>query len=181
MAMDQTTTTYKDIPGFPGYRIGDDGSVWSRWIACRQGRRFTDKWKRLKTTLCNHGYPRVNLTSPGGKHSTRRVHRIVLEVFIGAQPDEMECRHLNGDKTDNRLRNLAWGTRDENRGDNHALGAYRKGENHPNAKLTEDIVRAIRTRYAAGGVFQKTLAAEYGVSVTKIATIVSYQSWKHLS
>ena len=22
---------YRDVPGFPGYRIGDDGGVWSRW------------------------------------------------------------------------------------------------------------------------------------------------------
>ena len=29
---DQSITTpvvYKDIPGFPGYRAGDDGSIWS--------------------------------------------------------------------------------------------------------------------------------------------------------
>ena len=22
---------YRDVPGWPGYRVGDDGSVWSLW------------------------------------------------------------------------------------------------------------------------------------------------------
>jgi site-specific DNA-cytosine methylase len=24
---------YRDVPGFPGYRVGDDGSVWPRYRA----------------------------------------------------------------------------------------------------------------------------------------------------
>lgn len=181
MATGQSTTTYKDIPGFPGYRVGDDGSVWSAWVACRFGRKLTDRWKQMKTPPNAKGYLRVNLSLAARKtYRTLRVHRLVLEVFIGPCPEGMEARHLNGIKADNRLENLAWGTPEENRSDNHDLGVYAHGEAHTQVKLTESDVRSIRDRYAAGGIFMRELAAEYGVELTTIHAIVHRRSWKHV-
>lgn len=59
--------------------------------------------------LDGHGY----LTVKGAG----LVHRLVLRAFVGACPPGQVCRHLNGDKKDNRLSNLAWGTLLENRQD----------------------------------------------------------------
>jgi len=43
------------------------------------------------------------------------VHRMVLEAFVGPPPDGTKIsRHLNGDPSDNRLNNLAWGTSSDN-------------------------------------------------------------------
>src|SRR5258708_5323391 len=42
------------------------------------------------------------------------VHYIVLRAFRGERPEGMVCRHLNDVKTDNRLENLAYGTRAQN-------------------------------------------------------------------
>lgn len=48
-------------------------------------------------------------------------------------------------------------------------------------KLTDAAVRAIRRRYAAGGVTQKQLAEEYGVSRTLISGIVRRVGWQHVA
>lgn len=118
MAEAQTTVEYRDIPDWPGYRVGDDGSVWNSWINCRWGRRMTDRWKMMKPGIQKKGYLYVNLTPPGGgKYKTFRVHRLVLTAFVGPYPDGMESRHLNGVKSDCRLENLAWGTSEQNRAD----------------------------------------------------------------
>ena len=128
MADSQVTIEYRDVPGFPGYRVGSDGSVWSQWATCIHGRIQKERWKRLKESKASRGYVRVNLTDPFGVVSQFRIHRLVLEVFVGKCPEGMECRHLNGIKTDNRAVNLAWGTPLENASD-------RKRHGNPNHRL----------------------------------------------
>lgn len=115
MAEAHSTVEYREIPEFPGYRVGDDGSVWRRWVNCWWGRKLTDKWRQMKPSLNEKGYPYLNLVPPeGGSYRTFRVHRLVLTAFVGPCPEGMECRHLNGVRSDCRLSNLAWGTREEN-------------------------------------------------------------------
>jgi uncharacterized protein YbaR (Trm112 family) len=55
-----------------------------------------------------------------------------------------------------------------------------RGERHWGAKLTADNVRAIRAEYVAGGVFQKTLALRYDVSLSTIHLIVHGRTWQHV-
>ena len=59
-----------------------------------------------------------------GRGNSRCVHELVLLAFVGAKPPKHECRHLNGDPADNRLENLAWGTRSENIKDAVAHGTW---------------------------------------------------------
>lgn len=42
------------------------------------------------------------------------LHRVVLETFVGPPPPGSYGRHLNDDRSDNRLENLAWGTPQDN-------------------------------------------------------------------
>ena len=179
MSSVESTVSYRPVTGFPGYRVGDDGSVWNAWVNCRWGRRLTERWKRLKPGVHRRGYLYVNLTPPGGRYRSFRVHRLVLEAFVGPCPPGMECRHLNGVKADCRLGNLAWGTPERNRQDNHEFGVYGRGSDHTQAKLTAEKVREIRRRHAAGEL-QRVLAAEFEVEVSNICAIVNRRSWKHI-
>lgn len=173
---------YRDIVGFPGYRVGNDGTVWNSWINCVKGRLRTNRWKQLK-----HGvrkarspgrrYHYVNLTPPGGKYKTFRVHRLVLEAFVGPCPAGHECRHLDGDPSNNALDNLAWGTPAENKADNRRLGRYLAAEESPRAKLTNSAVIEIRARYASGKVRMVDLASVYHVSLPTISMIVNRRTW----
>jgi len=55
-----------------------------------------------------------------------------------------------------------------------------RGEKNGQSKLTADDVRKIRIIYASGGVFQKDLATEFGVSQSLIDVIVRRVAWKHV-
>jgi hypothetical protein len=59
-------------------------------------------------------------------------------------------------------------------------GRIRKGESHPHAVLTEEIVREIRTRYATEKVSQARLALDYGVKQMAINRVILRKSWKHV-
>jgi hypothetical protein len=60
-----------------------------------------------------NGYLQVGLHR-GGKLYMRMVHALVCEAFRGLRPDGKEVRHLDGDKLNNHVSNLRWGTRSEN-------------------------------------------------------------------
>lgn len=125
------------------------------------------------------GYMQVGLRRGGKLGSSYLVHRLVLEAFVGARPDGMECRHLNGVATDNRLVNLAWGTPLENARDRVRHGTQVRGEAQGSAKLTADDVLAIRAARATGESI-RSLAARYGVQLMTISLAASGKSWRHL-
>jgi hypothetical protein len=110
---------FRPIPEFLGYSAGDDGSIWS---SLRQG-GGKGPWHRMKTKVTVWGYEGVILMNSGTRHDIT-VHRLVLSAFVGACPDGMECRHLNGNRLDNRIANLAWGTKSENVADRKRHGTF---------------------------------------------------------
>lgn len=70
------------------------------------------------------GYRYVMLNARGECYS-HKVARLVLETFVGPCPDGMECRHLDGNKLNDDLENLCWGTRYENIQDKVIHGTHK--------------------------------------------------------
>jgi hypothetical protein len=102
------------------------------------------------------------------------VHRAVLLAFMGNPPDPtMECRHLDGDPSNNALINLAWGTRLENCHDKQVHGTERHGEEKPDARLTVTQVIAIREDERSSRI----VGRQYGVSHTAILRIRRGERW----
>lgn len=68
------------------------------------------------------------------------------------------------------------------RGDNNPMRRYPEkrpaGERCGRAKLTWAIVRAIRSRWERGDVFQRELAASYSVDQTLISLIIRGKIWR---
>ena len=118
MSSDSTPSavTYKDIPGFIGYRVGSDGTVWTcrrKGGNDRSALRLTGVWRQLKTHL-HARYVRVNLVRNGANVSCA-VHCLVLEAFVGPRPAGMEgCHYPDSDRTNNHVDNLRWDTHAEN-------------------------------------------------------------------
>jgi hypothetical protein len=61
------------------------------------------------------GYNQLNLVDDQGETQTVTVHKLILRTFRGECPPGMEACHLNHNKLDNRLANLAWGPIPDNR------------------------------------------------------------------
>lgn len=57
---------------------------------------------------------------------------------------------------------------------------HKKGQAHPYAKLTEEQVREIRSRFVPYRVSQYKLAQEFGVSRNTIQRIIERRSWTHI-
>lgn len=174
------TETFREIPGFTGYRIGDMGTVQS----CRKrgpGLTFHEYWLPIKHAVGKSGYHFVSLVDDSGKSCNRFVHRLVLETFVGPCPEGMQCRHLDADRSNNCLGNLVWGTAVENAADRtrHGLWKNPRGSNHYRATLTDEKVLAIR-RGSAEGRSHRVLAVEFGVAASTISGILCGYRWKHL-
>ncbi len=123
----------RPIRGFPGYLVGDDGSVWTRWKTRKrsQGGRGVESYisnsmKEMKPRDHNGGYLAMAFRKDGRYHYFL-VHRLVLETFIGPCPEGMEALHGDGNRHNNRRSNLRWGTRKENEADKVRHGTARRG------------------------------------------------------
>jgi len=175
MATSQPTAAYRELPQFPGYRIGDDGSVWSRRRSgTNRGGFLEEAWHRMKPRLDKRGRPRLKLA-----HKHCLVCRLVLEAFVGPCPPGLECCHGDGNPANNRLANLRWDTRVANMRDRNRHGRTARGEKSGNARLTAEIVAAIRQAYAGGGHTHKSLATRYGVHPHLIYLILKGKIWAH--
>lgn len=172
---------FRAVVGFPGYCVGDDGSVWSLWVL--RGGRSTRRremslgWKKMNTRT--KSYPRVTLIDSDGGRRDRHVHVLVLEAFVGPCPKGMECRHLNDVPCDNNLSNLAWGTQAENWKDSVVNGHRKPGEGVHNAKATVDLVLKIRAARDAGETL-KSIASWSGMSWQQVHAIGTRRAWRHV-
>jgi len=181
MSDSNSTIVYREVPGFAAYRVGNDGSLWSRWKRKRggPGQIISDRWTKLGCWIDDNGYHTAILYAPGVK---RRVflHVIVLEVFVGPCPDGMECAHDNGVRSDCRLSNLRWDTHKNNIADKRKHGTWQQGESHGSSVLNESKVREIRRRRKLGES-PSSLSREFGVKPSSIGNICAMRSWKHIA
>lgn len=62
--------------------------------------------------------------SEGGKRTTKQVHRLVAEAWIGPCPNGQEVCHGEGGQLDNSVSNLRYGTRSDNGLDKRRDGTH---------------------------------------------------------
>lgn len=153
---------YRQVDDFPAYRVGSDGSVWSRWRKGPGANLSNTTWTQLRTTPDRDGYRRVQLSHMNGTKLTRKVCVLVAEAFLGPQPDGMECRHKNGRCADDRSDNLIWGTSLENAADKRRHGTIAKGERHGRATMTDQQIAEILD--LKGKATQQQVADQFGCS-----------------
>ena len=169
---------HREVAGFPGYAVGTDGVVWSRWGSGCGGKM--GNWFALKSSRSDYGRVSVNFRFPDGVRRRVVVHKIVLEAFVGPCPDGMEGCHWNDRSADNRLDNVRWGTRQSNVDDRGRNGRTAIGERNGSAKLNPAKVRDIRGRPRRGETHE-SIAFIHGVSSAMIGYIANGKYWAHVA
>lgn len=112
------------------------------------------------------------------------VHILTCERWHGPKPaPDLEVAHSCGRGSSGCWagEHLRWATRAENIADRVLHGTSNRGQRHGRSKLTDQDVLAIYRRYRAGGVQQRDLAREFGVSVPTVSMIVHGHRWGHLT
>lgn len=117
-----------------------------------------------------------------GAHASGMVytHQFSYELHIGTIPAGLYVLHTCDNRRCVNPAHLLLGTLQDNHRDMMQKGRNARGESHGHTTLTEEQVRAIRARYAAGGISQRQLAREYRVSPDTLSSIVRRKLWAHV-
>lgn len=140
-------------------------------------------------TINGSGYGILYLVGSGRPRTQVLAHRLSWMLANKKNiPDAQMMRHDCDNPKCVNPHHLRPGTAKDNAGDAKSRGRLKgtrhskaKGEDSGRSKLTEDAVRSIRERYAAGGVTQKELGAEYGVTKSTICGVLNGRVWGHLA
>lgn len=153
---------WKKCIGHPTYKVSNKGRV-------KHGTSI------VKPVITARGYAQFTVYTNGVK-SNVRLNRMVLMAFKGVEGTH--ARHLNRDRSDNRLSNLEWGSAKDNYADSVGHGTNVKGESHGKSKLDEEKVREIHGLRTA--LTTRQIGSIYGVCPTTIQSIFRGNTWKHV-
>lgn len=169
---------WKDIPDCPLYQASSLGRI-------RKLQRLSPPYllgpqvlKGRIDSRSNNGYP-VHHLFVNRRYIRVKTAVLVLRAFVGPRPPGHVSRHLDDNRLNSRADNLAWGTQYENVLDMMRNGHQAKGSRHGRSKLTEDQVREVRKRKAAGER-SRALAKAFGVERRMIDRICSGTHWGHI-
>lgn len=163
---DQSQEEWRPILGFGEYECSNLGRI---------RRRSTRAFMKPHV---DHGYLRVTLRADGRSRMVR-VHRAMLLAF---HPDTYFpgalARHLDDNRTNNILSNLAWGTTQDNANDALRNSRVSQGERHPRHKLSEaDVSRMLSMRRSGARI--REVATAFSMSYGRTKTILSGRGWLH--
>ena len=173
----------KPIKGFEGlYEISDEGEVITleRELQTPTA-KFTLTERKSKGYKDKKGYMNFDFRRRGGK--VVRVHRLVAEAFIPNPNNYPQINHIDGDKTNNNVKNLEWCDNSMNQIHAFSNGLQKGNFQHPNSKLSYDDVLYIKNSYQKGviGKGMKTLAKKFNISYSAIQQIIYGKSYKNVN
>lgn len=138
-----------------------------------------------------------SMRGEGGRSATtRKAHHVAWIAASGHPiPAGMIVRHTCDNPSCVNPRHLVLGTKADNSRDMKERGRSATGDRNgtrtrpdrtargnriPQAKLTPDLVRAIRAAYASGQGSQQRIADAFGVSGSAVQRVVRRVDWKHV-
>lgn len=136
------------------------------------------------------GYGRIRFPMGAAQYPGRTVaaHRMSYEIYVGPIPAGFAILHACDNPPCVNPAHLRTSTQSENIKEMWRRGRSRSQILDMNdkareavRKISEDDVRAIRARHAAGGVTQKQLGSEYGITNVQVSRIINRQRWAHVA
>ena len=111
--------------------------------------------------------------------STQQVHRVAYRVWVGPIPEGQVVRHKCDNPPCINPDHLETGTQADNVADMIARGRLVVGTGR-NSKITEEDVRVIRARRAAGEKVSR-IAEDFPISEGTVYAIIRKHKWKHVT
>ena len=168
--MEKSFETWKPYPGYEGiYEISDHG----RFAV------ITPEGRKLRKLNNKTHYLSVSLKSINGqKPKTSYIHQAVAKVFIGPRPDLMVVRHLDGNRFNNHVSNLCYGTPEQNYTD---LVKHKThlGSRNGRAILNENKAKMIKI-LLKNQVSPQQIADAFEVGIMSIYAIKQGRNWSHI-
>lgn len=156
---------WRNIVGYEGlYQVSNFGRVKSFNF---------NREKILRPSSSQKGYLQVSLSKNGRKRNWR-VNILVAKAFIPNPENKTTVNHKNGNKSDNRVKNLEWKTNGENSRHAVKVGLIKVGAANVLSKLSEQDRKFILENYVP---YSKTfgmnsLAKMFGVTKSTIHRII---------
>jgi len=159
------------------YKIDCCGNIWSlRREKIVNNRLYAWAGKAIQSFIDENGYRYVNLSN-GKKARKTAIHTLVLNSFQRPALKGEVCRHLDGNKINNSIWNLCWGTYKENYEDSRRHKTNQEGNRSVLRKLSEEQAKEIFKRKENSFV----LAKEYNVAPSTIRAVKIKQNWKFVN
>lgn len=157
---------WMETPELPGILFGEQGQA----VSFRSGKPRLLKGSRRGQYL-------AIFSKLGGKGYY--VHQLMCQIWRGPRPAGAQVRHLDGNRLNNSVKNLVWGTPAENAADKVLHGTAPRGERNAMARLTNELVRRMRDVRRESGLSYKAIGQQFGVSTMTAYRAVTGQSWSH--
>lgn len=155
---------WRPVPGYPGFFASDAGVL------------VGPSGRSLRPMVNDEGY--LYVEAKGCRPRKLRVNRAVLLAFVGQPPRGHEGRHVNGNRTDNRLSNLLWGTPKQNARDKRMHGTMACGERNGAAKLSDGQLKELLEMKPRPSL--RALGKRYHVSHETIRQALERGRWSEL-
>lgn len=175
--------SWVQIPEYPNYEMHPDTRVRNKTTG------------RIMAQVLMRKYLYVGLCARRGQQKTIRVHRLVWMTFRGPIPANLVVNHIDGNKLNNVVENLEVVTVRENAQHASRLGLLPCGDRHPSrtknhrlvrgsrhycAKLTEELVREIRSVADKWPLNYERAAHKLGISATTLKAVIDRRTWRHV-
>ena len=155
----------RDIPGYPGYKVDEDGSLWRMPTPHRRNPR-----KITGGSTCPLGRKyKLHQLFVDGRRVFALHHHLVALAFYGPRPDGMVIDHIDGNSTNNHPANLRYCSRSENA----------RNPSNKILKFTREQIVQAKARLAAGEPVA-SVAKSYGGSYCHAYALKQGRLWAYL-
>lgn len=151
----------KFIENYPNYIVNENGEIYN-----------FKTYKKIKRTESKEGYYVVGLYNSNGP-KIFYVHRLVAQAFLINRWNKPFVCHKNGNKLDNRVENLYWGTRKENARDAKRDGVFGR------KFLSKEQVNEIR-ELCENGTTKIEIIKKFSINCATLYDIKKRKTHKHI-
>jgi hypothetical protein len=174
---------WKDVVGYEGiYMVSSFGRMKSkeRIVERKKMGNYFQKEAIIEGSEY-HGYKVTTIVKNKIKKN-KFIHVLIAEAFLGPKPEKMEVCHNDGDRKNNAIENLRYGTRSDNVRDSIKHGTYKRppivrGSKRSDAKINEEIAKQIKESDESSYILAKKL----NISRALISNVRRNKSWTHVN